>query len=399
MERTEAPLDIGTAAPQTERAGSSQGSGTAPASAVYGAIQGEKYVGSPLLDAGAGGPGGGGAGRNRWRWGGGGGGGGGAGGGPVSAVVAAVAGYVTARSRADPHFFFKLVAECGNDAVIIVGVNMAARGSRFLHEIEFVLCHLTVSLLCDVALVSMLAPTVGVARPATGLGAALARLPANVFEPSSIASKLGCLVYKGVLYAFTGAVMGYTGTQVRLNACRGAVALAGVPLGHVYERSTFHAGGASPDRPEGGSRPGVCAASHDAGPHPDRPRVVVLHGRVLQHPVRMTLCRSGSLLLLRPILTYAHRARLQVPGPRWLGKVPLPSLPWCREQKRVRLAPLCEQRVWVEPVAPHRGRPGCQQVPRGAQGSGRNAILARALRQVRGAQGIARRLSAPGVST
>jgi len=149
----------------------------------------------------------------------------------VSAVVAAVAGYVTARSRADPHFFFKLVAECGNDAVIIVGVNMAARGSRFLHEIEFVLCHLTVSLLCDVALVSMLAPTVGVARPATGLGAALARLPANVFEPSSIASKLGCLVYKGVLYAFTGAVMGYTGTQVvhRLTDLKEALDPAFVP--------------------------------------------------------------------------------------------------------------------------------------------------------------------------
>ena len=135
-------------------------------------------------------------------------------------MLAGAGGFFACRARADPNFWFTMLAECGNDAVIILCVNAMARKRRFFKELEFVLCHLTVSLLCDVALVSMLAPTLppGAMAPATpvnsqrGLARLISTLPANVFEPSNVWEKAGCLVWKGVLYGLVGASMGFLGT-------------------------------------------------------------------------------------------------------------------------------------------------------------------------------------------
>jgi hypothetical protein len=41
---------------------------------------------------------------------------------------------------ADPDFLFKLCVECSIDAVIILGVNYAARGENFFSELEFAFC-------------------------------------------------------------------------------------------------------------------------------------------------------------------------------------------------------------------------------------------------------------------
>ena len=47
---------------------------------------------------------------------------------------------VRARLAADPDFIYKLAVECLLDAAIIMIVNWAARGKRFVSEFEFVLC-------------------------------------------------------------------------------------------------------------------------------------------------------------------------------------------------------------------------------------------------------------------
>jgi len=183
--------------------------GTAADSAISSAA-----AGSVLVAPGGGGTGGGRAGGDGGD---GRGDGDGAGGGPsnpFAALAASAVGYFANRARADPDFWFKMLAECGNDAAIILCVNWTARGKRFWKELEFVLCHLTVSLLCDVALVSMLAPTVSscLSTP-TGLRRTLNGLPANIFEPGSLLGKAGCLVYKGILYGAVGAGMGFLGTR------------------------------------------------------------------------------------------------------------------------------------------------------------------------------------------
>lgn len=184
-------------------------------SAIHSASMGSVVLPDHVAPGGGSGSGSGGrGGRDRWGNGGSGGGGSPSGRNPIAALAAGVGGYFASRAKADPDFWFKILAECGNDAVIIVAVNATARGKRFLQEIEFVLCHLTVSLLCDVALVSMLAPTVARAAPTSALGRLLDGLPANIFEPGSLVAKAGCLLYKGALYAVTGASMGYIGTQI-----------------------------------------------------------------------------------------------------------------------------------------------------------------------------------------
>ena len=63
---------------------------------------------------------------------------------------------VRGRLAADPNFALKLGIECGLDACIIVGVNRAARGDRFLQEIDFTLCQLAISLLSDFAVSCLL---------------------------------------------------------------------------------------------------------------------------------------------------------------------------------------------------------------------------------------------------
>eukprot|EP00897_Mesotaenium_endlicherianum_P004259 jgi/Mesen1/3861/ME000207S02875 len=123
------------------------------------------------------------------------------------------------RVEADPEFAFKLFVECFNDACIIIAVNLAQKKDRFLKELEFVLCHISVSLLNDASLVWLLAPiaTQAQAQGGTagkGLGRLLASLPQHCFQKGSfsLAQRMGCFAYKGALYGVIGAAMGILGT-------------------------------------------------------------------------------------------------------------------------------------------------------------------------------------------
>lgn len=113
----------------------------------------------------------------------------------------------------------KLLIECGLDLSIILGVNAASRGSRFLSEIEFVASQAAVSLLNDFALVYLLAPTglPALAAAARGsLAAALASLPAHVFQAGgfSTGARLGCLGARAVQYGTVGLLMGCAGSAL-----------------------------------------------------------------------------------------------------------------------------------------------------------------------------------------
>jgi hypothetical protein len=120
---------------------------------------------------------------------------------------------------ADPFFARKLLVECGLDAVIIVGVNIAARQERFLPEIEFTCCQLAVSLLSDFALVYLLAPSIYRSAAAPGsLQYKLEFLPSHVFQksPSAVTpftktSRFTTFLMKGVQYSGVGYAMGCLG--------------------------------------------------------------------------------------------------------------------------------------------------------------------------------------------
>mmetsp|Transcript_70899 Transcript_70899/g.224463 ORF Transcript_70899/g.224463 Transcript_70899/m.224463 type:complete len:353 (+) Transcript_70899:316-1374(+) len=138
---------------------------------------------------------------------------------PKGFIAAIALGYAQ-RMQADPNFLFKICCECMNDAAIIIVTNWAVRKERFFKEIEFVFCHLSTSLLCDAALVTLLAPVAGVAAiPAarSGLKASIGRLPANVFQKAAkgeaftLGQRAGCYLYKGAVYGGIGAFMGTLG--------------------------------------------------------------------------------------------------------------------------------------------------------------------------------------------
>lgn len=128
---------------------------------------------------------------------------------------------VRGRLEADPYFATKLVIECGLDAAIITGANIAARKERFLKELEFTFCHLAISLLSDFAIVYLLAPSTTRPPPVTGSLRArlkLNTLPAHVFQmapPGSPgftpAARLATFVLKGVQYGAVGLCMGALG--------------------------------------------------------------------------------------------------------------------------------------------------------------------------------------------
>ncbi len=121
---------------------------------------------------------------------------------------------------ADPFFTQKLLVECGLDAAIIIGVNIAARRERFLPEIEFTFCQLAVSLLSDFALVYLLAPSIyrsTLAKPGS-LQYKLEFLPSHVFQksPSAVTpftktSRFTTFIMKGVQYSAVGYAMGCLG--------------------------------------------------------------------------------------------------------------------------------------------------------------------------------------------
>ncbi len=123
------------------------------------------------------------------------------------------------RLAADPFFTQKLLVECGLDAAIIVGVNMAARQERFFPEIEFTFCQLAVSLLSDFALVYLLAPSIYRSAAAPGsLRYKLEFLPSHVFQksPSAVTpftktSRFTTFLMKGVQYSGVGYAMGCLG--------------------------------------------------------------------------------------------------------------------------------------------------------------------------------------------
>jgi hypothetical protein len=151
-----------------------------------------------------------------------GGGGGGEGGGGAPAArggpLALLSLGVAERLSADPFFLHKLGVECGLDAAIIVGINLAARRERFAAELDLTLCHLAISLLSDFALVYLLAPRASSAWPSpAGAGGARARLlaalPAHVFQAGAFpaAARVATLALKGVQYGAVGLAAGAGG--------------------------------------------------------------------------------------------------------------------------------------------------------------------------------------------
>ncbi len=128
---------------------------------------------------------------------------------------------VRGRLEADPYFTTKLLIECGLDAAIITGANIAARKERFLRELEFTFCHLAISLLSDFGLVYLLAPSTTRPPPVTGSLRArlkLNLLPAHVFQlspsgqvPFSAKARIATLLLKGVQYGAIGLCMGALG--------------------------------------------------------------------------------------------------------------------------------------------------------------------------------------------
>lgn len=137
---------------------------------------------------------------------------------PFEIIVAGV----RDRLETDSEFAYKLLVECGLDASIIIGVNLAKRGKRFWKEAEFVGCQVCVSLLNDFALVYLLAPTSRTRAVAAGsLQAKIAALPAHMFQRAApgmpgftAAQRLGCFALKAVQYGTIGFVMGCTGTGI-----------------------------------------------------------------------------------------------------------------------------------------------------------------------------------------
>lgn len=141
------------------------------------------------------------------------------------------------RIKADPDFTYKLLVECGLDAIIILGVNYNLRGEDFLAEIDFTLCQLAISLLSDFALVYLLAPTTAAATIAKigvvgltsinnntsrmkRLKAWVEALPAHVFQKSStstpaftLGQRAGTFLLKAVQYGSVGSTMGFLGTS------------------------------------------------------------------------------------------------------------------------------------------------------------------------------------------
>lgn len=123
------------------------------------------------------------------------------------------------RLAADPYFGHKLLVECGLDAMIIVGVNWAARKDRFVAELEFTLCQLAISLLSDFALVYLLAPSA--LRSAAAVGSwrwRLEALPAHVFQRAgpgvagfSTRARVATLLLKAAQYGGVGFAMGCLG--------------------------------------------------------------------------------------------------------------------------------------------------------------------------------------------
>jgi hypothetical protein len=130
---------------------------------------------------------------------------------------------IRGRLEADPYFGTKLLIECGLDAAIITGANMAARKERFWRELEFTFCHLAISLLSDFGLVYLLAPST--ARPPPVTGSLRARLklnllPAHVFQsslpgkaPFTVRARVATLLLKGVQYGAIGLGMGALGAM------------------------------------------------------------------------------------------------------------------------------------------------------------------------------------------
>lgn len=139
--------------------------------------------------------------------------------GPLALLLRGVRG----RLEADPYFGTKLLIECGLDAAIITGANMAARKERFWRELEFTFCHLAISLLSDFGLVYLLAPSTTRPPPVTGSLRArlkLNMLPAHVFQlsppgktPFTPAARFATLLLKGVQYGAIGLGMGALGAM------------------------------------------------------------------------------------------------------------------------------------------------------------------------------------------
>ena len=151
--------------------------------------------------------------------------------GPLALLLRGVRG----RLEADPYFGTKLLIECGLDAAIITGANLAARKERFWRELEFTFCHLAISLLSDFGLVYLLAPSTTRPPPVTGSLRArlkLNLLPAHVFQvspvgkaPFTVKARFATLLLKGVQYGAIGLGMG----------ALGALCVHGL----IYTRETF----------------------------------------------------------------------------------------------------------------------------------------------------------------
>ncbi|KAG6745442.1 hypothetical protein NC652_037118 [Populus alba x Populus x berolinensis] len=119
------------------------------------------------------------------------------------------------RVAADPQFPFKvLMEEVVGVSSCILG-DMASRPNFGLNELDFVFSTLVVGAILNFTLMYLLAPTA--AATSHTLPAIFANCPtSHMFEPGaySLMSRLGTLVYKGIIFAAVGFPAGLVGTEL-----------------------------------------------------------------------------------------------------------------------------------------------------------------------------------------
>mmetsp|Transcript_1905 Transcript_1905/g.2968 ORF Transcript_1905/g.2968 Transcript_1905/m.2968 type:complete len:403 (-) Transcript_1905:443-1651(-) len=135
--------------------------------------------------------------------------------------------YMRDRILADPLFLFKIGAEVVIDSGCATVAEVRKRGDDFWAEFEFYLSDLSVGLVLDVALVSLMAPAAlmgGASKAAMSsgwIGKALAAVPSAFFEANvpggkafSLGQRFACLGVKALEYSLAGIVCGLIGQGV-----------------------------------------------------------------------------------------------------------------------------------------------------------------------------------------
>ena len=124
---------------------------------------------------------------------------------PLGRVLASL-GFVRNRLIAEPRLLTILAIEISLGCICTVLADKAARGDKFLSELDFVLANQLLISLTNTALVLALCPVAPVVAAASGGAAAsIAKLPGYFLQrgPFTAAQRAGCFAYKA---AFFGAV-------------------------------------------------------------------------------------------------------------------------------------------------------------------------------------------------